>query len=92
MARKGDTGPYSPENVDCITINRNHREFKHFNQKLDDEMARWIYKSTLSKPALAALYRVDTSTITDIKRRHTWAHATDGLGPPGRYNDTFAQL
>lgn len=86
MARKGDTGPYSPENVECVTAGRNHLDATHFNGKLDAEMVRTIYLSTYSRRALATLYRVDPNTIRDIKRRHTWAWATIDLGPPGKWS------
>ena len=81
MARKNDTGPYSPDNVRCVTNNENHREREN---KLTRQKAREIFVSTESFRELSRRYNVNRTIIRRIKKQRNWAEATADLGRPGR--------
>src|SRR6516162_4390450 len=88
MARKGDIGPYSPENVECLTNTQNHQA-RHPNgsvargeikSTLTEKQAKEIYLATDKLKNLAQRYSVGITTIESIKRGRTWKHVTSSLG------------
>jgi hypothetical protein len=88
MARKGDKGSYSLENVKCILTERNHNEViqngtstygeKNGQSKLTEGQVIEIFKSSKSQSILAEQYSVDKSAISLIKTRKRWAYLTEG--------------
>src|SRR5215813_2813031 len=92
MARKGDIGPYSPENVECLTNTQNHQA-RHPNgsvargeikSTLTEKQAKEIYLVTDKLKNLAQRYSVGITAIESIKRGKTWKHITKDLGPAHR--------
>jgi len=88
MARKGDIGPYSPENVECLTNTQNHQA-RHPNgsvargeikSTLTEKQAKEIYLATDKLKNLAQRYSVGITAIESIKRGRTWKHVTSSLG------------
>jgi len=92
MARKGDIGPYSPENVECLTNTQNHQA-RHPNgsvargeieSTLIEKQVKEIYLATDKLKNLAQRYSVGITAIESIKRGKTWKHITKDLGPAHR--------
>ena len=90
MGRRGDTGPYSPENVECLT-NLQNCEARRLNGSaakgerssqsvLTDKQAKEIYLATDKLKNLAQRYSVGITAIESIKRGRTWKHVTTSLG------------
>ena len=87
MARKGDEGPYSVENVRCITCEQNSKEALgnvRGNAKLTREQVIVIYLELKNGPRgtamrLAQEYKVGDITIRSIQKKLTWGHVTDQL-------------
>lgn len=85
MARKGDTGPYAPWNVECITTGQNHQDqYKngryHGKQKhLRAEAVRYIYQSAAPQKLLAKQHGILINTVSAIKRGATYSKVTKGL-------------
>ena len=88
MARKGDIGPYSPENVECLTNTQNHQA-RHPNgsvargeieSTLIEKQVKEIYLATDKLKNLAQRYSVGITAIESIKRGRTWKHVTSSLG------------
>ena len=88
MARFGDKGPYSVENVRCATGTQNRKEGLHRKDrgyaKLTEEQVRVIYLKVKSGPRgtamrMAEQFRVTDRTVRDIARKLTWGHVTDSL-------------
>ena len=88
MARKGDIGPCSPENVECLTNTQNHQA-RHPNgsvargeikSTLTEKQAKEIYLATDKLKNLAQRYSVGITAIESIKRGRTWKHVTSSLG------------
>jgi hypothetical protein len=99
MARKGDKGPYAVWNVECKTVEDNHRDRtlngltvcgeKHHCSKVTTQQVLEIYKSHEPHLVLSAKYGINKTAVRDIKVRKSWKHVTVGLGaghsnPPGR--------
>ena len=86
MARLKDTGPYSPENVEIITLAQNssdqyiHRREKGETigvaKKLNSFQVRIIRRllifSTMTDPKIAMYFDVSSVTIWNIKHRRTY--------------------
>ena len=94
MGRRGDIGPYSPENVECLT-NLQNCEARRLNGSavngkeahkvvLTDKQAKEIYLSTDKLKDLARRYPVGMGGIQSIKRGKSWKHVTKDLGPAHR--------
>jgi hypothetical protein len=89
MARRGDAGPYAPENVLCILHGENVSDAASndtiaFGEsaghaRLDVAAVQDIFLSTDRRDVLAARYRVSLGTICGIRARHTWRRATAAL-------------
>ncbi len=89
MARKGDQGPYHPDNVECITASKNcsvtnkNAQIKGMKgkgrRKLTEEQVKEIFISHLRYEELAIKYGVERSTIGHIKRGEKWSPTTKGL-------------
>jgi hypothetical protein len=92
MGRIGDKGPYSPENVKCITNAQNGydrrlngsaaRGERSGGRKLNNKQVREIYLSSDTLKILAQRYSVGLWAIFDIKKGKTWRHITKALGSP----------
>ena|SRR5215831_4363505 len=91
MARKGDAGPYSPENVECITVTTNAKDKKrnntcaygssHGNAKLDETKVRAIYTATDCTYAIAIRFNINHQFVRSIRDGRSWLRATQGLKP-----------
>jgi len=92
MARIGDTGPYSPENVKCITNSENGYDRRingvaaRGEQKsiLTEKQVKEIYFATDTLKVLSQRYPVGMGGIQGIKIGKTWKHVTKDLGPSHR--------
>lgn len=89
MARIGDTGPYSPENVKCIPFSENLREMvdngtcargeARNRSSLTPESVAEIFLSVEKAAVLAKKFGISQGTICDIRSRRSWNHVTDVL-------------
>lgn len=52
---------------------------EHGLAKLTDELARAIFLDRRSSRVVGRAFGVDNKTVLSIKKRRTWAHATEGL-------------
>lgn len=59
--------------------NRDARGSRQGLAKLTDAKARRIFADTRTQDVIAAEYGVHQSQVSNIKRRRTWAHATEGM-------------
>ena len=92
MARIGDTGPYSLENVKCITNSENGYDRRingvaaRGEQKsiLTEKQVKEIYFATDTLKVLSQRYPVGMGGIQGIKIGKTWKHVTKDLGPSHR--------
>ena len=95
MARNGDKGPYAIWNVKCKVVEDNHADRApndrnprgdwHGNAKLTDRKVRMIYLAeNMSEAQIGRRFGISGATVGDIKRRLTWRHVTEGLGPSPR--------
>ena len=92
MARIGDTGPYSPENVKCITNSENGYDRRingvaaRGEQKsiLTEKQVKEIYFATDTLKVLSQRYPVGMGGIQGIKIGKTWKHVTKDVGPSHR--------
>ncbi len=80
MARKGDKGPYAAWNVECKTIEQNHREHvlpkgeQHCRAILTEQQVIKIRNSSTSISVQVRKYGVSARTVRDIRKRLTWKH------------------
>lgn len=85
MARNGDSGPYHPDNVKCITHSENSREQtkKIRVAKLTPEEVIFIYQAlrarTHGQKRLAKQFHVCLGTVKAINRKQSWRNVTDLL-------------
>src|SRR5262249_5595105 len=92
MARIGDTEPYSPENVKCLTNAQNGYDRRlngvaargEQRSVLTEKQVREIYFATDTLKILSQRYPVGMGGIQGIKRNKTWKHITNNLGPAHR--------
>ena len=80
MGRKNDTGPYSLNNIICISNAENNvRQFGNIrgsnnpNAKLSLSEVGAIRRSVLSAASIAVQYGVSASCIKRIRRNETWS-------------------
>jgi hypothetical protein len=80
MARDNDAGPYDSWNVECITVNENHRRRAYSgrvgNRKLTAEQAIEIYRSNDIKAAIARKYGICNKQVKEIKTGRQWGTIT----------------
>jgi hypothetical protein len=86
MARKGDKGPYHPDNVECILSEKNSKDTKingrmprgskHHKAKLVEQQVLEIFNSSSGNKALAERFGVSITTIKSIKEGKNWGHLT----------------
>lgn len=94
MARNGDSGPYAPHNVKCITANQNHSDtakngtsttgIKNAQAKLTEADVKSIYLSTDDMFVTARKYGVHHDYVSRIRRGRGWKHITSELPKPSR--------
>ncbi len=83
MARKGDKGPYSKENVECITNNENHHRTAEYEtsggRKINNQQVIEIYLAKGKYGDIAKKYGIKPSTVASIKRKRDRLTATRHL-------------
>lgn len=89
MARKGDTGPYAPWNVKCITQEANASERKEngtaargtqvWTNKLTESQVIDIFNDPRHPKVLAAEYPVSVDMIWRIKKKKSWQYLLEDL-------------
>jgi len=86
MARVGDIGPYSPNNVVCISHSANVTDAARNdkiafgeetgNAVLSQDAVLDIYTSDKTVDYLAHFYEISIGTINDTRSRRTWRRVT----------------
>jgi len=82
MARKGDVGPYHPDNVKCITARMNRIEGGSKNRgeasgkvaKLTERQVLAIRKAHGLQRDIAKRFGISRTAVCLIKRRQRWQH------------------
>ena len=73
MARKGDDGPYSPENVECKLHEQNDLEGAiNGRRKLTHENVLEIFHSTKPYLKIAKEFEISEQMVFRIKRKKSW--------------------
>lgn len=80
MARKGDKGPYHPDNVECLTFEQNIRDAwgngihaSHRGMKLTAAEAQMIKNMKGRYRVIAAKFGISQSMVSHIKRGINWS-------------------
>lgn len=92
MARQGDKGPYSPNNVKCILHEINSCEERHINDNfvygirqgsayLTTEEVREVFEADGCLCEISNKYKAGYHNIHDIRKRRTRCRETVGLVP-----------
>lgn len=84
MARNGDIGPYSRQNVECITHQENARRAEktpclgegNGRSKVTSQEALKIYNSSETLKEIALKFNISRSTVARIKDGRRWSHIT----------------
>lgn len=88
MARFGDLGPYSPENVECILASENSRRANTGENSIraivTNQIALGIFMTSGTNQEVADLFGVKIGIVSAIKRRAAYKDATNGLTHPKR--------
>src|SRR5690348_2149718 len=80
MARKGDTGPYHPDNVECKTVSENCSDkFRNgrCNSSLNDETVLAIYYAEGTYEEIAYRFNTTSAKVGWIKLKKAYRWATE---------------
>jgi hypothetical protein len=89
MARRGDRGPYRPDNVKCILAQANTKETvengtsprgeKHGHAVVDEKTAAEIFSAPGRDIEVADRFGVSRHLVTLIRTGRSWTHLTGGV-------------
>ncbi len=86
MARKGDEGPYHPNNVDCVTCSKNSSDANRGERSprayTTNAIALKIFLSEGTRLEIATFFGVPLRVVRGIKEQTSYRYVTTGLTPP----------
>lgn len=87
MARKGDRGPYSIDNIECLVNTQNNSDQKKnrtssFGERngmsiLTEDIVKEIFHSPKGQYILAKEYGITQQTVSMIQSKKIWQHITE---------------